>query len=261
MTVTGEGRLTEGVLHFWCLPRNRERSERLCETGALLLSQAERARLKAIKSADRARQFVLGRVLLRRALAYHLDCDPGQLRFSEQSSGKLSLTWPEEYFFDFSLSHSGSDFLVAVARARGVGVDIEELHRAVQVLKIARSVFPPAEHEQFDGQDDGEAAEAALSLWSLKESVAKAIGGTIWQSIGKAVMSVERGSLTWLAPPPEGEQADWTLLLGAFREDHRFAAALWHPASYAKGWRWELHCLDEQTRDREELQITPMAGL
>lgn len=260
MTGTEGERLAAQVLHLWCLPRSRERRARLCETGFSFLSEDERERHAAITSSNRARSFLLGRVLLRQALGRHLGCGPGDLRFGESDNGKLSLISPADSACDFSLTHSRTDLLVAVARARAVGADIEEKGRAAQVLKIAQRVFPQAEKLQFEGREEWSAAETALSLWVLKESVTKAVGGTIWPSVGQVVLTLEGGGLAWLAPPPQGERADWTLLLGAFRQDHRFAAALWQPGSHAKDWRCELHLLGEGDMDSRELQITAAAG-
>jgi hypothetical protein len=71
------------------------------------------------------------------------------------------------------------------------------------------------------------AADTALALWTLKESITKALGRTIWQVVGEISLNFDGTSLSWWSQPPEDSAAAWTLLAGHFRRDHRFAVALW----------------------------------
>jgi phosphopantetheinyl transferase len=242
MEARRERRLAENELHLWCLPTSQVERDRLAVRGEAFLSADERRRQQAISGEVRARRYLLGRVLLREALGYHLGCEPGELAFGESENGKLYLIAPEAPPCDFCLSHSRSQTVVAVALAKGVGVDIEPAHRGARVLKIARHLFPLAERRQIEALND-QADETALSLWTLKESVTKALGRTIWQGLSEISLSVRGEELVWLAPPPQGATADWILLLGRFCEDHHFAVALWQPSAGLGKLVWKSHQL------------------
>ena len=63
-------------MQLWLLPRDEDRLRRCCQDGVGLLSEAERERVERAASPVLARRFLLGRVLMRRALGAHLDADP-----------------------------------------------------------------------------------------------------------------------------------------------------------------------------------------
>lgn len=73
---------------------------------------------------------------------------------------------------EFSLSHSGKYILLAVDD-RPVGADIEEIKEAH--LPVARRVLQPEELLWMQ-EDAPKAAERFFRLWTMKESVMKALG-------------------------------------------------------------------------------------
>ena len=254
-----EAGLGEDVLHLWCLPQDARSREQLTEEGHSLLSPGERQTLAGMSSNARVRSFLLGRTLLRRALAHHLDCAPQDLVFGERDGGKLYLVGPEVCSCDFSLSHARGESLVAVARAVGLGIDLEAENRSSQVLKIARRLFSQDERRHL-ASAGAQAATQALCLWTLKEAVTKALGETIWQAVGQTAFSVGAMELGWLSAPPRGKLQDWTLLSGRFRQGHRFAAAIWDPRAVPGSWRLRGHVAGEEALPSETFEITASAG-
>jgi len=75
----------------------------------------------------------------------------------------------------FNVAHAGSILLVAVARGREIGVDVEPLGRGPW-LSLPGHVLTPAELRSLDGLA-GRARDASfLRLWARKEAVLKAAG-------------------------------------------------------------------------------------
>jgi 4'-phosphopantetheinyl transferase len=63
-----------------------------------------------------------------------------------------------------------------VASGGEVGVDVEPLSRAEQILRVAPEVFSAAERAQLELLHGAEKLDRAVSLWTLKESYIKARG-------------------------------------------------------------------------------------
>src|SRR6185503_1727872 len=77
---------------------------------------------------------------------------------------------------EFNLSHSGALALVAAARGRPVGVDVERHRPGVETLEIAARFFTPRELGALRALDaDGRVAGFFL-CWTRKEAYVKARG-------------------------------------------------------------------------------------
>jgi 4'-phosphopantetheinyl transferase len=221
-----------GGLELWLLPRGAATLRRHCAAGLPQLSKDERERVLRSRSAAAARRFLLGRVLLRHALGAHLGVDPARLVIVPDRGGKPRLLEPDCPGLGFSLTHSRSDWAVALAHADGLGADLEPLDRIRAIGAIAATFYSAAERQQMAGDPT-----AALQLWTLKEAVAKALGGTIWQGLREVSLALRAGRIEWLARPPAGEVACWSLLLGRLRGDHWLALALRSAAAHRQARR------------------------
>ena len=62
------------------------------------------------------------------------------------------------------------------AEVASVGVDVESLARAEEIVPLAARVFSAAERAQLDALPAAERPDRALSLWTLKEAYIKARG-------------------------------------------------------------------------------------
>lgn len=247
-------------LHLWCLPAAGAGLDQIAARAEARLSDEERKRCQAMSAQGRARRFLLGRFLLREALGHHLSCDPRELVLGETANGKLFLVSPGSAEWDFSLSHSRHESIVALARSKGVGVDLEEIARGATVMKIARKVYSAEERRQLEDQTEEVAADTALALWTLKESIIKALGQTIWQGVGEISLNFDGNSLSWRSQPPEDSAAAWILLEGRFRRDHRFAVALWRASPGAGHLIVEAHELGTGKPAAGTFKVTTVAA-
>lgn len=139
-----------------------------------------------------------------------------------------------------SLSHSGG--WAAVARAPAgcqVGVDLE-FHRPRNLLGIARFAFDPAEIAMLESLAGLQQQEAFYALWTMKESMAKALGLPLLVASRQCIFlsSAPADATAWRGVAP----TDRPWLIRVFRPRARMAlcvAVIGHadPDSVAT-WEW-----------------------
>lgn len=133
----------------------------------------ERERASHFRSRHHAELFLSAHGALRLILARYLARDPRALTFTSGASGKPAL---EGESLEFNLSHSGELALIAVARNRRVGVDVETLRALPELLAIAARVCSPRELATLDAMEPRERDFAFLTMWTRKEALAKMTG-------------------------------------------------------------------------------------
>jgi len=231
--------------HLWVLPPEKKHVEELCEEGRGLLCQEERVRYQAMRNPLAARRFLLGRCLLRVGLARHLGAKPEELKFGYQAKGKPVLRHPAVKGLCFNLSHSGEEVVLAIAQCCALGIDIEARSRGARVLRIAERFFPLAEHQQISSRPEG-SESTALKHWVLKESVIKAVGDSVWDALTSVCLDTSGPDLDWLLPPPDGNEENWTLMVGPFRKNYVLAVALRSASGWSgKAIRFRNHVLGQ----------------
>lgn len=105
------------------------------------LGASERARYARFARAERRRQFVIGRALLRRMLGRLLTVDPGIVALGERAGQAPELVFPKGMIAGFSISHSGRWVACAASRHIRLGIDIERIDPARDVLALAGQVL------------------------------------------------------------------------------------------------------------------------
>jgi 4'-phosphopantetheinyl transferase len=180
-----------GEVHLWSIELSVG-EERLARA-ATCLSEVERERLEGILDPTRRDRLTLARAALRSIVGAYLGVeaarvplyrDPlGRPRLGERKETALGERGPrarESTELAFSLSHSGSLAVVALARGGAVGVDIEHLTRRSRE-GLLRRALRPAEVEVVLSRPPEEREEAFLKHWTAKEAYGKALGvGLAW---------------------------------------------------------------------------------
>lgn len=216
-------RLLPGEVHIWTYPDEPHRVEEFWRIGGALLSTDERRTLDALPNLRAARRWCLSRVLIRGALAWHLQVDPRHLTFARTEAGRPYLVDPDVPNLDFSLSHAADAVLFAVAGARRIGIDLEPMDRAPKALRIARRYFRADEIADIAAQGP-DAARHALMHWLLKEAVVKAAGSTVWDGLSSVNVAIgER--IGWRTDCGPASDGTWQLAVGTFRERFLYAVA------------------------------------
>jgi|HubBroStandDraft_4_1064222.scaffolds.fasta_scaffold97827_2 4'-phosphopantetheinyl transferase len=179
-----------------------------------LLSSDESNRASRFHSQRDRQHFVAVRAILRKILSAYLGTDPAGMRFSYSKKEKPSLDAPhKDSGITFNVSHSGGKALLAFARWREIGVDIEQVRRDVDLEAIARRFFSPHEQEQLAAFPPQERADTFFRCWTRKEAYIKATGDGLSLPLSQFDVSLAAGdSSALLATRPDASEAQQWLL-------------------------------------------------
>ena len=140
------------------------------------LNSEEANRMRRYQSRRQQEHFVLGRIILRLTLSKYFGCSPSDFNFHTDNQGKLFLNSNNPPSLFFSLSHSYNRLVVAVSRVRDMGIDVELVNEKREILKIAKRYFSPREFQDLSNLKVSVQTKRFYELWTLKESVLKALG-------------------------------------------------------------------------------------
>jgi 4'-phosphopantetheinyl transferase len=140
-----------------------------------VLDQQERERMQRFHFApDRAR-YAVAHANLRRIVGAYLDQPAAGLRFHANRFGKPELhPGDASSCLQFSLSHSRSIAVLAVAKGEPVGVDVEEV-RPIEP-EVADSHFSASERSQLNQLQGDAWLLGFYRCWTRKEAILKAEG-------------------------------------------------------------------------------------
>jgi 4'-phosphopantetheinyl transferase len=142
---------------------------------AVTVDERERA-ARFRQEADRQR-FLHGRLLLRTFLGHHLGIAPRDVTFVNGEFGKPEVQRPADAdILRFNLAHSGEWLLFALARARELGVDVEQHRTMSDAIQIARRFFAPPEIAALEALDPALHHDTFFRVWTRKEAIVKATG-------------------------------------------------------------------------------------
>ena len=144
-----------------------------------LLSDDELQRLDAYRVPHAAKEFIVGRALLRVALSERLQCGANQLQFDNDAHGKPFLVSTIAPLWHFNLSHSHDWVILALSNIGAVGVDVEWNQRKRSMIEIAERFFLPRETAMLKKLKPDEQHARFFQWWTIKESYVKALGSGI----------------------------------------------------------------------------------
>jgi len=137
-----------------------------------VLNQSEWERAMRFRMpADQAR-FAVTRGILRTLLGRYLRLPTADIEFGANEYGKPTV----DGGIKFNVAHSGDFALLAFAKDTDIGVDVERISGDRVVGELARRVLSASEYERFVGLAEVERTPTFFQIWTLKESVLKAIG-------------------------------------------------------------------------------------
>jgi 4'-phosphopantetheinyl transferase len=202
--------LTPNSVQIWRVPVQMTEDTRQVLESSLAPDERERAGRFHLP-ADRNR-FLAAHGSLRDILARTLDCEAHQLEFSKGEHGKPCLV-PEQGL-EFNLAHSGDFSLIALARGRRVGIDVERVRSGISSNVISRQYFSKAEVADLESLPLEQRETAFFTCWTRKEAYIKARGLGLslpLESFDVSLLPPEPASLR--ATRPEAQEAGrWKLL-------------------------------------------------
>lgn len=139
------------------------------------LTEEEKQRAAKFRFEKDATHWAACRSELRRILAAELSIShPSEVPITESTFGKPMLAAPFD-FLHFNLSHCTDLALLIVSRECPVGIDLEPLDRAHELLECESSFCHPREISKLPTEKIQRAQEL-LKLWTAKEAALKALG-------------------------------------------------------------------------------------
>jgi 4'-phosphopantetheinyl transferase len=183
--------------HVWRVPTELPR-QRIAQLWSLLSVDEEKRALTLAKGAPRV-AYVVTRGALRLVLAGYLGRAAAELLFDYGVHGKPFLGSASGRDLRFSVTHSGSLSLIAIARNREIGIDAETERMPRLALRIARRLFHPATTAALEAMDEAERRAAFLAAWTQHEAYMKAIGAGLFRSPDPLPLCWPRGDGTQLS--------------------------------------------------------------
>jgi 4'-phosphopantetheinyl transferase len=213
--------LAAGRIHLW-------RFDLGIEAGVThWLSAGERARAARYLVPAAGERFRRARGRMRWVLAGYLGRSPGRLEFRYRGQGKPALAGEE---LQFNLSHSGDLALLAVARDRPLGVDLERLDAGKQLSAIARRVFTAARCRELEALEGAQRVQGFYQDWTAMEARVKARGDGVFQQLRS------------------GGEGDWPVRHWCPAEGYLAALAAPRLPVEAEAWAWLEPLLPKQRR-------------
>jgi 4'-phosphopantetheinyl transferase len=171
------------------------------------LSPGELAESRRFKFEVDQRRFLASRLLRRRVLADYLGTRPGLLVFHYGAKGKPELAAESAGNLSFNDTESGGLAVVAVARGRSLGVDIERLRSVPEAESIVSGFGSDLEKVTFASLSPQDRQDLFLRWWTGKEAFVKALGEGLSMPLANFSILVSAGGRVELAGGGDG----WSL--------------------------------------------------
>lgn len=234
---SGPDALRESEVHLWRVDLRRPPEG--VDTFRQLLSESEKRRCDAIRVPQERASYCICHGYLRMLLARYGCGKPDEIRIAIGEYGKPAIDPTQhDIGIDFSLSHSGGVALIALARSRQVGVDVQEFLSSVPTGDISRRFFSPQEYESIRLQPKDSRVAAFYSCWARKEAAIKALGGSIARLSSEVIVSTDPGEPAQLLRMPPGENSHgWRLQDLPVGEGYAGALCYLGPGTLVRLWR------------------------
>ena len=170
--------LDDERIDLWCVPFADLGEGDLRSRCLGLLSDAERAAMDRIRLAEDCDRYLFTRATVRTALSRYSDTAAHEWVFVSNRYGKPAICSRTHGSGQpsFSLSHTRSAIVLAVASSRVLGVDVENERTSRPLDHCDRDVLGPNEQAALARLPAARQRRRFLELWTLKEAYVKARG-------------------------------------------------------------------------------------
>ena len=202
--------LAEGEVHLWRVDLAAVAAGE--KRWLQILSPDERTRAARFHFPHDRQHFSATRALLRTILAGYVASEPAELgfRYSEKDKPSLALAGNQ---MEFNVSHSGAMALLAFARGRALGVDVEKIREDFDPDALAHRFFSSEEQSQLAALPTSERYHGFFRCWTRKEAYVKAKGAGLSLPLDQFDVSLRPGDENALLAtrPDIAEAALWSL--------------------------------------------------
>jgi 4'-phosphopantetheinyl transferase len=221
-TICDTTELASDVVHVW--KRSLRAAPAAIEICSASLSTDECERAGRFRVEQPRTDFILTRGALRVLIASYQRMAPQEIKFRYSKFGKPSLEGTRE--LRFNVSHTDGLALLAFARNRELGVDVEHVRTTLDARELAERFFSERERNALEKLTGDDLYAAFYRCWTRKEAYIKAKGEGLSLPLTQFDVSVEADELeALLATRPEPSEAGrW--MLRDLNAGHGYAAAL-----------------------------------
>lgn len=220
--------LQDDEVHVWFTRTDSAAPASLLD-GQALLSPDERSRHARFRF-DRDRQsYLVSHAFVRTTLSRYADVSPAEWRFRENEFGWPSIAAPARHTgLSFNLSHTAGLAVMAVARRREVGIDVESLLRRPVEEDVAGQFFSSIEAAALRAEPPSRRHQVFLEYWTLKESYIKARGMGLAIPLDAFTFHRHAGAPPTIAfaPQLDDDPATWQFVQLQPTPDHLVALAV-----------------------------------
>ncbi len=167
--------LEKDEVHVWCAVLDKPAAS--IQSLLPSLSSEEVKRAEGFHcSKDRSR-FIASHGALRTILGLYLDISPEKIGFRSNSFGKpLVDVSTSKGNIQFNISHSHDVALLAIARSRQVGIDVEYVQPFAEMDQLISRFFTSREQQALRSVSGDHKLQTFLRYWTYKEANMKARG-------------------------------------------------------------------------------------
>ena len=191
-----------------------------------VLSEDEIERVRCYRfDADR-RRFAVCRTALRTILASYLRIAAPEIGLVTMTGGKPELDARHTSDLRFSVSHSNELALIALARRREVGVDVEHIRAMPGMDGVIRRYFSPSEAVALQSLPDDERRRAFFQIWTFKEAYLKGCGDGLTRRLDAVdvILPTDDEPASFQVRDRPGDETRW--ILRSVGAGESYAAAL-----------------------------------
>lgn len=201
--------LPRGDVRLW--QRQLQASAAEVSACTQLLSTEERERALRFRVEHARNTFVLTRATLRCLLAQYLGSTPQEVCFRYECNGKP--VFAGNCGLVFNVSHTEGLALLAFAKERAIGVDVEKVRSEIEVEMLAERFFSIRERKALQALAGDELRAAFFRCWTRKEAYIKAKGDGLSLPLHEFDVSIEASDCDALLAtrPDPAEAGRWTL--------------------------------------------------
>ena len=220
--------LQKPEIHLWFADLNELDRYDSSNVFVKWLHAAEKNRYNRYQSQSQRKHFLFGRMLLKAILSKYAGCAPTDLQLDIDTRGKPFLNSNNPLCLSFNLSHSGNRLVVAVSKNHDLGVDLENIKREREILKIAQRYFSLSEIRGLKHLSKALQITRFYELWTLKESVVKACGYGLSGRLSEIVFSFPASNKLKMHSAP-GNLNHWQSWQIKESENHMLALSVKSP--------------------------------
>lgn len=144
------------------------------ETALACLTDEEKSRADRFRFRKDAVHWIACRANLRKILGQAIQRPPKEVPLILSENGKPLLAPPFDSLH-FNLSHCSDLAIIALCAEGPVGIDLESITRAPDLLECATTFCHPWEISELPSETSARASQL-LRIWTAKEAVLKALG-------------------------------------------------------------------------------------